>query len=392
VSPPSLRAGDVAAARIAPGDPWLRLLSAAWDAGAAVFPVDRRLSSKAVASLVNAVRPTVLVDDDGAERARSGVAAEPGVAILVATSGTSAEPKVAEIGRDAVEAAVRASGRALGAGATDGWLSCLPLSHIGGLLVLLRAVVAGTAVVFAERFDPDLAPELPGRRFASVVPTQLARAVAAGSDLAAFDALLVGGAALPSELRARSIAAGAGVVETYGLTESCGGVVYDGVPLPGVDVRLGAGGSIELAGPTLMRGYRLDEKSSAAAFSPDGWLRTGDAGTFDPAGRLVVAGRIDEAIVSGGETIWPEAVEGALRTHPAIDDVAVAGRPDPEWGSRVVAFVVPAGLASGLPSLEEVLDLVAESLPRYAAPRELVRVERIPRTPGGKIRRSQLPG
>jgi o-succinylbenzoate---CoA ligase len=378
------------AARVAPGAPWLRLVSAALDAGAAVFPIDLRLPAATAAALLDAVRPTVLVDEYGAERVQSGVAAEPGVAVLVATSGTRDAPKFAELGRVAVEAAVRESARALAAGSSDGWLSCLPLSHIGGLLVVLRAVLTGNAVVFAERFDPAVAAELPGRRFASVVPTQLARAFAAGSDVVAFDALLVGGAPMSPELRARSTAAGAGVVETYGLTESCGGVVYDGVPLGGVAVRLGAGGSIELAGPTLMRGYRLDEKSTAAAFTPDGWLRTGDAGAFDADGRLVVAGRIDDAIVSGGETIWPAAVEDVLRGHPAIGDVAVAGRPDPEWGSRVVAFVVPADPAAAVPSLEEAREFVAESLPRYAAPRELVRVELIPRTASGKVRRSQL--
>jgi len=134
-------------------------------------------------------------------------------------------------------------------------------------------------------------------------------------------------------------------VSTYGLTESCGGVVYDGVPFDGVEVRLAFEGAIELRGPTLMDGYRDEPQATAAAFSTDGWLRTGDVGSLDDE-VLTVRGRADDAIRSGAETVWPDEVESVLRTHPEVADVAVAGRPDLEWGQRVEAWVVPPTLAS----------------------------------------------
>jgi O-succinylbenzoic acid--CoA ligase len=227
--------------------------------------------------------------------------------------------------------------------------------------------------------------------FVSVVPTMLARLLDAGIDLSRFRAILVGGAALDPKLRERAEAAGARAVETYGLTESCGGVVYEGRPFPGTDVRVHPDtGEIQLRGPTLMRGYRGDPRGTAAALAPDGWLHTGDAGAIDADGRLRVEGRHDDLIITGGEKVWPQEVEEALRDHPKVADVAVAGRADPEWGQRVVAYVVPSD-AHSPPSLAELRDHVSSTLPRFEAPRELVLlVEGIPRTSSGKIHRAAL--
>jgi len=166
-------------------------------------------------------------------------------------------------------------------------------------------------------------------------------------------------------------------------------VVYDGRPFEGTDVRIDPGGEILLRGPTLMRGYRFDREGTAAALTKDGWLRTGDAGRLDRNGVLHVDGRLDDLIVSGGEKVWPAEVEAALRDHPGVADVAVVGRPDPEWGERVVAFVVPSDRA-GAPTLEDLRGFLAGLLPRYAAPRELVTVPELPRTATGKLRRSAL--
>jgi O-succinylbenzoic acid--CoA ligase len=176
------------------------------------------------------------------------------------------------------------------------------------------------------------------------------------------------------------------VVATYGLTESCGGVVYDGVPLDRVEVRLGIDDEVQLRGPTVFRGYRLDIRATEQAFTKDGWLRTRDAGTLTE-GRLRVHGRLDECIVTGGEKVWPAETERVLREDSSVSDVMVMGLPDPEWGQRVVAVVVPADPADP-PTLERIRRLVAERLSPYAAPRQLRLVKRLPRTRGGKLRRT----
>jgi O-succinylbenzoic acid--CoA ligase len=178
-------------------------------------------------------------------------------------------------------------------------------------------------------------------------------------------------------------------VRTYGLTETCGGFTYDGVPLEGMQVRLDAAGAIEVSGSTVMEGYRLDPAATGAAFTTDGWLRTGDLGTIGEEGLLSVHGRADHVIRSGSEKIWPEEVERALASHPKVQDVAVAGRSDPQWGAHVSAFVVPTRVDDP-PSLEELRTHGAEDLARFKLPRELHLVAEIPRTSTGKVRRDAL--
>jgi len=379
-----LRRGDVVAVALPPGDAWLGIASAAWAAEASLLPVDHRLPEPAAQSLLADGRPTVRVSPLGWKRVRSGRAADPELALIVPTSGSSGRPRLVELGRTAVLAAVSASLRALAADAGDGWVSCLPLAHIGGLLVLLRGVLGGAPLLFrgpGELEPPAVFP------LVSVVPTQLVRALDAGVDLRGYRALLVGGGGMEAALRSRLATAGAPCVVTYGLTQSCGGVVYDGMPLPGVTVRIGGGGEIQLGGPTLLRGYR---DRSGAGLTPDGWLPTGDGGSLDVEGRLHVHGRLDDLIVSGGENVWPGEVEAALRSHPAVADCAVFGRPDPSWGERVVAAVVPRDPAAP-PTLEALRDHVGAVLGRHQAPRELVLVESLPRTALGKLRRGGLP-
>jgi O-succinylbenzoic acid--CoA ligase len=194
-----------------------------------------------------------------------------------------------------------------------------------------------------------------------------------------FDTVVLGGSAPPRELPAN-------VVTTYGLTETGSGVVYDGIPLDGVEVDVdGVTGEIRLRGPMLLRAYR----DGTVPLDGQGWFRTGDVGSVGSDGRLSVAGRLTDVIISGGENIWPAPVEDVIRTHPGVAEVAVAGRPDPEWGQRVVAWVVPVDPASP-PPLSELRDLVGERLARFAAPRELVLTESLPRTSIGKVRRADL--
>ena len=375
--------GDVVAVTLPPGEAWRDIAGEAWASEAALLPVDHRLPAPAVRDLLARGAPTVLVSEDGWRRMTAGRPADPALALVVATSGSSGRPRLVELTRSAVETAVSASLHALGAGPGDGWVSCLPPAHIGGLLVVLRGVLGGAPLLFRPPAELEPAEGFP---FSSIVPTQLARCLDAGVDLRGYRGLLVGGGGMEAALAARAAAAGARCVVTYGLTQSCGGIVYDGTPLPGVSVRIGDGGEVQLGGPTLLRGYR---DGSAAGLTPDGWLPTGDAGRVDGDGRLLVHGRLDDLIVTGGENVWPGDVEAALRSHPAVADCAVFGRPDPTWGQRVVAAVVARDRAVP-PTLDALRDHVGARLGRHQAPRELLLVESVPRTALGKLRRAGL--
>lgn len=374
---------DLVAVSLPPGPEWLDLVDAVWDADAALFPVDPRLPPVAAAALIRTAAPTVTLDPSGWTRREDGQPVSAGVTLVVHTSGTAGEPKLVEFDRGAVNAAVASSAVALGATPQDPWLCCLPPAHIGGLLVLLRGALLGAPVTVHTRFDPAAVAAERDAVFTSLVPTMLGRLLDAEVDLARYRAILVGGASLPATLRHRAEEVGVRIVETYGLTESCGGVVYDGAPLPGSEVRLDSEGGIELRGPTSMLGYRSDRVGTERAFTPDRWLCTGDVGEIGSDGRLRVVGRRDELIISGGEKVWPQEVERVLEAHPKVAEALVHGTPDAEWGQRVVAFVVPANPAEP-PTLEELRDAVAFELPRHKAPRELLLVEQLPLTSSGK--------
>ncbi|MGH2636738.1 MAG: class I adenylate-forming enzyme family protein [Actinomycetota bacterium] len=382
---------DLVAIALPPGPGWMDLVHEVWAAGAALLPVDSRLPPAEAESLLRLARPTVVVSDHGgdpvARRQDGGVRVDRGVILVVHTSGTAGDPKLVQFDRRAIDAAVAASTLALEATPRDPWLCCLPLAHVGGMLVLLRGVLLEAPVMVHPSFDPELVAAERDVAFVSVVPRMLGRLLDARVELSAFRAILVGGAHLAPDLRARAERAGAHVVETYGLTESCGGVVYDGLPLPGVEMRMNEEGGIELRGPMLMLGYRFEGEATERAFTDDGWLRPGDAGEIDAEGRLHVVGRIDDLINTGGEKVWPQEVEAALREHPAVAEVGVGGRLDPEWGQRVVAFVVPRDPAVP-PTLETLRHHVAGRIGRHKAPRELVLVDELPRTVSGKLRRT----
>lgn len=385
-----MRARDVVAVTLPPGPDWARVTAAVWEVGAALLPLDHRLPEHQTRSVIERARPTIQRTREGWSRRNDGVGADDDVSLVIATSGTAGAPKLVEFERAAVEAAVWGSVGALGAGPRDPWLSCLPLAHVGGLLVVLRGIMLGAPLTVLPNFDIGRFAAA-GCRFTSIVPTMLVRLLDGAVDLAGFRGILVGAGGMPPDLRARASAAGAPVVQTYGLTESCGGIVYDGRPFAGVQLRIHPETSaIELFGPTAMRGYRFDERGTAEAFTSDGWLRTADAGRLERDGTLHVLGRLDDLVKTGGERVWPEEVEAALRGHPKVADVAVAGRPDPEWGQRVVAFVVPVDPAEP-PTLEELRDHAAGTLPSYGLPREIVLVPGpLPRSASGKIRRAAL--
>jgi o-succinylbenzoate---CoA ligase len=306
---------------------------------------------------------------------------EPGADLVVVTSGSTGCGRAVLLPAAALEASAAATHARLGG--TGSWLLALPVSAIAGLQVLCRSVLAGTHVEVLARDEPlaTAVGRMPaGRRYTSLVPTQLRRYLdREPGALRAFDAILVGGAATDDVLRDRARGAGVPIVTTYGMTETAGGCVYDGQPLHGVRVRVADG--IELAGPTLALGYRLDPVATEAAFT-DGWFRTRDGGTIDADGRLTVTGRLDDVVISGGVNVAPAAVESVLREHPGVADVVVFGRPDETWGQRVVAAVVPT--AGTTPELADLRTWVTTRLGAPAAPRQLHVLDALPLLHTGK--------
>jgi O-succinylbenzoic acid--CoA ligase len=312
------------------------------------------------------------------------------VRVVIPTSGSTGEPKGALLTVTNLLASAGATHQRLGG--TGQWLLALPTTHVGGLMVLVRSCLAGTEPVqlvgptTVEAFEAATARLTAARRYVSLVPTQLRRLVSSPA-LLEYDAVLLGGAAAPADLLDRAREAGVRVVTTYGMSETSGGCVYDGVPLPGVTVDA-PDGRVRIAGPVVALGYRLRPDLTARAFAADGAFRTDDLGELGPDGRLVLLGRADDVVVTGGEKVAPAAVEAVLARHPAVGEVAVVGAPDADWGARVVAVVV---LRAGAElTLEQAREHVAAELPRAAAPRELRLVEALPLLASGKIDRMGL--
>jgi o-succinylbenzoate---CoA ligase len=363
------------------GQAFVDALRAIWDAGDAVLPLDRRLPAPAVQLLMDTLRPGAVMDTTGVRSRVGGVPTEPGDALVVPTSGTTGAPKGVVLTHDAVRASGLASSAALFVDpGLDRWVACLPLAHIGGLSVLTRALVTGTPCTILERFDATEVEHLAqgGATLVSLVATALRRC-----DTSSYRRVLLGGSAPPDRVADN-------VVTTYGMSETGSGVVYDGRPLNGVDLRIGDGhvgaeGEILVRGPMLLRCYR----DGTDPRLPEGWLPTGDGGRLEPDQTLAVFGRMADVVVSGGEMVWPAPVEAVLARHAGVTEVAVWKRADPEWGERVVAWVVPSDHAHP-PALGALRELVAAELAPWAAPRELVLTDALPRTPSGKVVRSEL--
>jgi O-succinylbenzoic acid--CoA ligase len=310
-----------------------------------------------------------------------------GEPVVVRTSGSSGEPKDVVLSHTAVLASARATLDRLGG--PGQWLLALPVSGIAGLQVLVRSALAEREpVVLTDH--PSLRSAVDAldaslRRYAAVVPTQLYRWAAADElgVLAEVDAVLVGGAALDSDLRRTAEAAGVRLIRTYGMTETCGGCVYDGEPLDGVEVRVDEDGQILLRGPMLFDGYAGQPRE------PGSWFATADRGRILDDGRLQVLGRVDETIISGGVNVPLPVVENAVARVSGVDAAAVVGVPDAEWGTRVVAAVVQADGASV--ELGTVRDAVeAAGLDRAWAPRQLLILDDLPTLPAGKVDRERL--
>lgn len=400
---------------LSPGD-LDRLLREALDGtGPALLPIPDGTPDARADALLAAMRPSSVRTPWGVTDLAGGAPAGPDAALLITTSGSTGQPKGVELSAAALLASAHASVARIGAAPGDNWLCVLPAGHISGIQVMMRAIVTGTEAVHAS-FDVgavlELAREL--RPHVSLVPTQLRRLLAAGADLEAFGTILLGGAAAEPSLLEAARAAGGRVVTTYGMSETCGGCVYDGVPLDGTVVRIaapasgtsespegpgapGAPGRILLGGPGLLTGYRLppgpppdgvraaSEDEAGLAVDSDGnrWLHTNDLGRVDAEGRLRVLGRMDEVVNTGGHKVVPDQVNGVLAAHPEVAESVVVGRPDPEWGERVSAVVVPVDPGAP-PTLAQLRAWVRERLPAYAAPQELDLRSALPMLPSGK--------
>ncbi len=327
---------------------------------------------------------------------RVGEEIDDDIAMVVPTSGSTGTPKGAMLSARALIASASASHDRLGG--TGVWLSALPAYHIAGMQILVRSALAGTVPVeldVSAGFDTAQVPAAiasmgSGRRYASLVAAQLAKALDApdaAAALAELDTVLLGGGPAPAAVLEGAAAAGISVVRSYGMSETAGGCVYDGVPLDGVELRVDADGRITVGGATVANGYRNPQVPDP--FAEAGWFRTDDVGAVDDSGVLRVLGRVDDAISTGGLTVLPQPVEDALAGHPAVAQCAVFGVADDRLGQRVVAAVVlhPGTTA---PTVDEIREHVAATLPRMATPRELHVLAELPWRGIGKVDRRAL--
>jgi o-succinylbenzoate---CoA ligase len=429
-----VRRGDAIALLGANSPDWLALAVAIARVGAVLVPLSPRLGAEESAGQIEraGVR-LVLVDGDAPESSRAiarpmGEVFQGGVPTRAAdgdldperpqtilfTSGTTGRAKGAVLSAASHLAHARASVEALGVGPGDRWLLCMPLFHAGGLNIIHRCMLAGAGLVLHADFDAEAvsrAIDTDGVTIVSFVETMLRRVIAARGGRPfppSLRAIVVGGGPIGDDL----IDACPAVLPSYGLTESGSMATLvrpdargdarrcAGLPLADTRMRIvddegrerpaGEEGSIELAGPTVMRGYIGDPDATRAAIR-DGWLRTGDIGWIDAVGSLHVSARREDLILSGGENIYPAEVEAAMRAHPAVAEVVVVGVEDPEWGQRPFALVVArgGGAAAEKLSVEELESFLLERIARFKIP-PIVFVGEIPRLPNGKADRAAI--
>jgi o-succinylbenzoate---CoA ligase len=309
---------------------------------------------------------------------------DPVVAVMH-TSGTTAAPKPVELTYGNFQTSALGSTVALGLDPAERWLCPMPLTHVGGLSIPIRSAIYATTAVLPGRFETEaVLAELtdPARRITlvSLVPTMLARLLDAGlqSPPTLRWALLGGGPIAPA-LLAQAEAAGVPVAPSYGMTEACSQIATFGWPLPGVELSLaGSEQEIRVRGPIVSEG----------ALDTDGWLHTGDLGSFDDRSRLQIIGRKSDTIVTGGENVAPAEIEAVLLEHPDVADAAVHPRADPEWGETVIATIVLRDSAQ--PTLAELREFCAARLARFKVPKAFEFAPELPRTPSGKLLRRQL--
>jgi len=407
-----------------------RALEQVWSDGDAALVLPEDAGGRLIEAQLEALRPAAIrtVGVDGREERTTPCAdpvpIDPAVALVVATSGSTGAPKGVELTHAALHASVTASLGRLGAEPGERFGLTLPTHHVAGVAVHLRARALGTAAVTAS--DTADVGHLDVEHV-SLVPTQLARLLELGAPVDRFRTILLGGAAAPPGLLESARAAGARIVTSYGMTETCGGCVYDGVPLDQVDVEVvdaggpggepgsgippaGGTGRIRLRGPVLLHGYRARAADGTITSTPgcdtDGWFTSDDLGRLVPPGsnhadradraddpvgrpRLEVVGRADAVLVSGGENVPIAAVTARLLRHPGVADAAVTATDDPRWGQVPVALIVPRDPGS-VPGLEELRTHVRRDAPAAFAPARVHVVPALPRDAMGKLSDEQL--
>jgi o-succinylbenzoate---CoA ligase len=378
--------GARVATTLAPGVAFAELLHALPRIGASLVPLNTRLTDAERRWQLEDCGAALTVEEPlGGDEAELEPAVRPEEWALVYTSGTSGTPRGVSLSHENFAASAFASAWNLGVDPDDRWLCVLPLFHVGGLSILTRSAIYGTAAVIRPfEIEPVKAALEDGEiTLASLVPTMLRRLANAGLESApALRAALLGGGPVPRDLLAWASGHGLNVLQTYGMTETCSQIATAAATtggarlLPGVELSISQDGEILVKGPMVSRG----------ALGDDGWLHTGDRGRLDPDGTLWVEGRLKDVIVSGGENVACAEVERVLEDHPAVVEAAVIGAPDPEWGEIVTAYVV---LANGVPDAE-LIDHCKQQLAAYKAPRAIHRVEALPRNAAGKLLRREL--
>ena len=296
-------------------------------------------------------------------------------ALLIETGGSTGAPKIVALSAAAMRASSRLSNQVLGANQGDRWSLSLPLNHIAGINQLLRAIDLGS----------DPVPT--GGEYISIVPTQLYRALrnrdALFDQLISAKRVLIGGAAVPEQLLSAGRSTGIPLVVSYGMTEMCGGCIYDGVPLPGVEVRIGSDEKISLKGPMRAEGYFNNVHTTNEVFI-DSWFITNDFGKIGSDGRLEVRGRADDIIISGGEKISPTAITELLRSHFPRTELLLLGIPDQEWGQSLRLIATKSDETDAL-TLKVAREIVATTFGKVAAPRSLLLLSELPTKENGKV-------
>jgi O-succinylbenzoic acid--CoA ligase len=350
-----------------------RAIRDAVDHQSAFTVLDRRLAPRRRDEQLAILGATHVLDEKGRTTRSHGQPVDDDIGLVILTSGSSGEPKAVELTWDALRASADMTQSTLRVdGASPVWFPCLPACHIGGLAVLLRAILSDATLHWGVDDDIDSAP-LRGATHIALVRPQLLR-----HDTSGYAKVLLGGAKPPVVLPEN-------VIATWGMTETGSGVIYDGTPLPGVEVA-SVQGELCVRTPTLFRSYRTSPRPHVVG--PDGlddWFPTGDGGDV-VNGIVSVRGRLGFVINTGGEKLWPEELEAVLGRLPGVRDIAVTGVDDAQWGQRVVALVVGDGTNLDRP----IADAAREAIGPWAKPKEVRYVAAIPRTTNGKIRRREL--
>ncbi len=373
-----------------------------------IFPLDPALPPPIRADILAHIGECLIVGEERAVSAQAILAAPPGEALaltpppgpalLIATSGSSGRPKVAVLTGAGLAAAARASARITPLGPGDRWLACLPLFHIGGFSILSRCALAGAEAVLHQGFDTERVFDALTRErisHVSLTPTMLAQLLSLRRPAPeTLRHALVGGASLSADLARQAGADGWPVQPTYGMSETASQLAtlpslprgwrsgHVGRPLPGAEVATDGEGGLKIRGPMVMQGYANPELTPGDGLV-DGWFASNDLAEITPEGELVILGRRDDVIVTGGKKVHPASVETLLGPS-GVEAVAVVGRPDPLWGEVVTAIF------AGRMTADELLDWSRAHIAGAHRPRAAVRVEEMPVLANGKPDRLKL--